>query len=376
MNRTKLLYRLALAGSALLLLAAAVLAVVPDGVPFQVFALSLGILGALLTGHLRMRLTSTGQRATAAALRTLVSRSEQLVLLEKAVKDVSASARGADETILLALGDTQASIAASESFLLAELSTLRQRITSTATSGSAELLAHEKAVTTRHAWVQGQFQQLRTQLEHLPSDAGEYSTLRRLLVPDHVALPQLGGWAISSSTVDSLVHKALAEDGPRTIVELGSGASTIWLAYALRSRGTGGHIHSLDHLEEYGSKTRALLEAYGLTEFATVHIAPLVPVDIRGRTFNWYDTSALGSEARIDMLLVDGPPAGNTENNRYPALPQLAPMLADGAFVYLDDTIRSDEKHVIELWLSEFPELAQEALLPKSTILRWSTGHH
>ena len=101
-----------------------------------------------------------------------------------------------------------------------------------------------------------------------------------------------------------------------------------------------------------GRRPRApALADQDLTEFATVIDAPLVD--------GWYDPAALGRLPKrgIDLLLVDGPPAGGPgiQASRYRALPALADRLAPNAAVVLDDADREGERRVLDRWLAGFP---------------------
>jgi hypothetical protein len=103
------------------------------------------------------------------------------------------------------------------------------------------------------------------------------------------------------------------------------------------------------------------LEREDVAECATVRLAPLEgnPVSLDGS--DWYapaaveDTvSALG---KIDLLLVDGPPAFEREDTlaRYPALPMFTKALTEDCTVVLDDIERRGERRVIKRWEDESP---------------------
>jgi predicted O-methyltransferase YrrM len=141
--------------------------------------------------------------------------------------------------------------------------------------------------------------------------------------------------------------EALVAEGRNQVVECGSGLSTVTIARALRARGRG-HVHALEHSPDWAATTR---EALGNDAFATVVDASLVD--------GWYDRCALDRlpAGGVDLLLVDGPPAGRAglEESRYPALPALAGRLGPGAAIVLDDADRAGERRVLERWRAEFP---------------------
>lgn len=164
-------------------------------------------------------------------------------------------------------------------------------------------------------------------------------------------LPGLSGWALSPSGLVWLTRH-IARTQPQTVVECGSGTSTLWCAMALRANGVG-HLTALDHDPAFAEKTRQTLERHGLSEWATVLDAPLAPQATPRGTFAWYDTYRQDF-GEIELLLVDGPPAATGPHARYPAMPLLAPYLVEGAAVVVDDMVRSDEREVVAFWLEEF----------------------
>lgn len=130
-----------------------------------------------------------------------------------------------------------------------------------------------------------------------------------------------------------------------TIVECGSGLSTVLLARLLAERGEG-RLVSIEHDAAWAARTRRALRRERLDDVVIVH----APLDAGG----WYDDTALQDALppSIDLLLVDGPPAHDPRRAlaRAPALPRLAPRLAEEAIVVLDDADRDGERRVIAEW--------------------------
>ncbi len=141
---------------------------------------------------------------------------------------------------------------------------------------------------------------------------------------------------------------------PDTILECSSGASTVVLAAACRMQGQG-HVHSLENGPEFAAATRRELARHGLATWATVLDAPLIPITLEGRAFQWYETAAL-PPAPIQMLVIDGPPGFLQPHSRYPALPRLMDRLAPACTVLLDDAARPDEQELVALWLTRHPD--------------------
>jgi predicted O-methyltransferase YrrM len=178
--------------------------------------------------------------------------------------------------------------------------------------------------------------------------------LERLLGSETPPLPPLRGWALSP---DVALHalRVVLERRPGTVVELGSGASSVVLGHAVRLAGRG-RVISLEHDEGFLERTRALLEEHGLADTVELIHAPLVDHQLEGERWRWYDTSWLnGFEGPLEFLLVDGPPTTTGHLARYPTLPLLAPLLASDAVILLDDGARPAEREVLERWRAELP---------------------
>lgn len=165
------------------------------------------------------------------------------------------------------------------------------------------------------------------------------------------AIPPLRGWAASPDVLAYLLREVGADR--HTIVEIGSGSSTAILGRALARRGTGGHVHALEHHASFAEKTRALVRAMGAVEYASVHHGELTEHEIGSETFRWYDRSAWEDLRDIDLLFVDGPPGDTGELARYPAVPLLRGRLAPGCLIVLDDAGRADERAVADRWAQE-----------------------
>jgi len=172
-------------------------------------------------------------------------------------------------------------------------------------------------------------------------------------------LPRMRAFAAGPELMRFLFEEVAATGGAR-VLECGSGTSTVVLAYAMRSLGNG-HVTALEHHAHYAEQTRRELAARGLSEWATVVEAPLKDVDLGGETWRWYDTAAV-PEGTVDLLLVDGPPGNTGPHARYPAMPVLAPKLAEQALVVLDDADRPDERAIVARWVAEFPGFAKKRL--------------
>jgi predicted O-methyltransferase YrrM len=151
-------------------------------------------------------------------------------------------------------------------------------------------------------------------------------------------LPPSRGWAASPDFLLTLAHitKTLR---PRLTVELGSGTSTLVLAKSGARK-----IISLDHSEEFGAQTRAMLETHKVRGVEIrIHELESYPSG-----YKWYAKSTLKGLAKIDLLVIDGPPSATNPDARYPALEHLIPLLSPKATVILDDVDRDEERKLAE----------------------------
>jgi hypothetical protein len=167
----------------------------------------------------------------------------------------------------------------------------------------------------------------------------------------------LGGPSIDSFHARCLVEELLAHP-PVTVVEIGSGTSTILIARVMRLVCSSGYTHiAVDHDPYFLELTKRYAELNGLAERIDFRCCPLGHVPSVG--LDWYSglIESLG-DRRVDLLVVDGPPAYQTEGStaRYPALPLLHPHLADRCTIILDDANRPGERAVLERWVRECPE--------------------
>lgn len=200
----------------------------------------------------------------------------------------------------------------------------------------------------------------RRQLDDQVALLEAYVQLQRL-VPLSAPMPRAGTWAASEDFLLWLVGHVLHAE-PRTIVDLGSGQSSVWMAAALRQAGVPGRVVAVDHDEVYAEQTRQLAREHGVSRWLEVRLAPLVPVTVEGRTSEWYDPSVFEDLEHIDVLSVDGPPGAGREQARWPALPVLKDRLAPGARVVLDDLIRRDEQEIVADWTQRYPQIGVERL--------------
>lgn len=166
-----------------------------------------------------------------------------------------------------------------------------------------------------------------------------------------------GGWSLDRHTAEELAAH-LHRTQPRTVLECGSGLSTVLLAeYA---SATGANVISLEHSAEYASRTRRDLAGRDLLDYVDVRQAPLMDLATPAGVLPWYGVHVTES---LDFVLVDGPPG---KIGRAGALFGLMPHLTDGAWeIWLDDADRDGERAAVDLWRSHYIFLDDHVPTPK-----------
>jgi len=212
-------------------------------------------------------------------------------------------------------------------------------------------------IARRVWWVQRSVNTTRSQIrasaEHLDHVYTQLESLQYLhdVLDLRGLLPPLRGYASSPDFLRTVADHVRAHR-PTIAFECSSGASTLVIARAMQMNGSG-HLVSLEHLPEYRESSMRLLERAGLSDWATVVLAPLRPYDTALGELEWYDLADFDPPGPGDLLVIDGPPAAAHRFVRYPAGPELFPRLTADAHVLLDDADRPGEKQIVEQWLSE-----------------------
>jgi predicted O-methyltransferase YrrM len=182
-------------------------------------------------------------------------------------------------------------------------------------------------------------------------------------------LKPMRGWAISPDSM-AIILADLQERGPSTVLEFGSGQSTIIFAAILKRRG--GRLISVDHDLEYADKIRAQLRACGLDDIVTFFHAPLADQKEKAEAFISYDLLKM-PPLEIDVALIDGPPYLNGELTRFTPLDWAARHLTKDGVIFLDDFSRTAEQRCFTLLKSRHSnvllnELAVEKGLASITL--------
>jgi len=181
--------------------------------------------------------------------------------------------------------------------------------------------------------------------------ASKARLLERLGLPGD-ALPHLGSWKADTGFLHRIVD-AIEELRPATVVELGSGASSLVCAKALQLHG-GGRLVSYDQHAGFVAATAQWLREEGVA--ADMRHAPLQhrSADWPG---TWYSLSDVPES--IDLLIIDGPPWVVHPFVRG-AADALFERLSPGGMVLLADASRPGERVIARRWRQRWPNMTFE----------------
>jgi predicted O-methyltransferase YrrM len=224
------------------------------------------------------------------------------------------------------------------------------------------------AMSTSVALLNAKLDRLQLQLHRLAQDVQQAPltqiAVQHLVQAEHVPaawLGAVGGWALDAGLLYHLCG-VLDRYPSARVLEFGSGRGSKVLARLCANRGAS--LVSVEHDPKWYAETSQELQRRGLTEHASVRLAPLVDVEVYGIPGKFYDLSWLSPEDRFDIVIVDGPPALTCALARLPALPGIAAHLSTKGFhLYLDDYERAEERKIVEMWRKIAPELHYEALV-------------
>mgnify|MGYP006292881069 CR=1 FL=1 len=170
-------------------------------------------------------------------------------------------------------------------------------------------------------------------------------------------LPPTRGWAASPDFLN-LLYNTIKDIQPSTVVELGSGVSSLVTASALKQNGSG-ILYSFDHEEHYRLQTQQELSRLGLNRFVVTRHAPLKQYEIQGCTRLWYDITDEVLPAQMDLLVVDGPPEPIVgKGGRAPVVALLFNKLSPQGLVLFDDAGRSGEQEILRDISKIYPDMS------------------
>jgi predicted O-methyltransferase YrrM len=179
-----------------------------------------------------------------------------------------------------------------------------------------------------------------------------YSQLLRLLDLS-APIPATRSWAASPDVLLTLLQFA-KQSNPKTILDLGSGMSTLVLAKSAPAA----KVTSIDNSAEFAQKTQEMLSLHGVSN-AEVRVAPLTA---HTSGVDWYDLSKIADLSDIDLLFIDGPPGSKNDRARHPALAECLSKLSPRAIIVIDDAARDGEKDLAQEFAKALPSHRLEFL--------------
>jgi methyltransferase family protein len=167
--------------------------------------------------------------------------------------------------------------------------------------------------------------------------------------PDTLLIARLvQGWGNEAWSADLPLLTAILEWLPKTtgtILECGSGLSTLVLGTAARASGR--RVFSFEHDMQWAMRVERSVPQ---SMRGTVDVC-VTPICNYGE-FDWYSLAGVRVPPDIGFVICDGPP-GSTRGGRYGLGPILTPFLAPGCIVLLDDTQRASEHDIVIRWCTE-----------------------
>lgn len=161
-------------------------------------------------------------------------------------------------------------------------------------------------------------------------------------------------WAVPPRGLLEILKTVQEFDTP-TIVDCGSGVSTLHFARAVREIG-GGRVIALEQDAAWAAYIQKLLERNGLQSFAKIVVTPLVDATYAGHAVQWYQVPAdlLPAGAMVDVIVADGPTGRDGVLSRIGALPHFFDRLSERGAVFLDDTTRPEEQEICKVWREQY----------------------
>ncbi len=174
-------------------------------------------------------------------------------------------------------------------------------------------------------------------------------------------LKPLRGWALSPDAIAWILSDLQEREAP-TVIEFGSGQSTVIFAVCLKNKGSG-RLISFEHDPIYAAGIQKQLEACGVGARVDIQILPLIEHESVG-SLPRCQSYALPNlrDLVVDLALVDGPPYWCGSSARYHPLRWVVDRLSENGAAYLDDTRRPWERSAVNQLSALLPDLVIENL--------------
>jgi len=147
----------------------------------------------------------------------------------------------------------------------------------------------------------------------------------------------------------------------QSILEFGSGLSTIIMARLIKKNKLKANIITVEHNEEWAKILKKYLEDEDLLQFVKIVRVDLKEIDTSLGAVYWYDyykVSNIIKEMKFDLIIIDGPPANNSniKFSRLPALEKLDNSFKSDYCLVLDDVNRKGEQQLVDFFRERNPK--------------------
>lgn len=201
--------------------------------------------------------------------------------------------------------------------------------------------------------------------------AGTGSKLRHPELSRRFAEEPFGVWRASTGALD-VVEASIANRRPATVIEFGSGVSTVCLARYLADVHGAGDAFRLISVEQdagHAAATRDLLAEHGAPVGVRVVHSPLVPPAVEGGDWCYERTDELAEIAdapRPRLAFIDGPGqtpgASGAVSMRHGVVPLLADLIDSPCRILFDDALDDPMLLTAQRW-SSIPGVSIEGVL-------------
>ena len=188
------------------------------------------------------------------------------------------------------------------------------------------------------------------------SNRNTYDTLASLLLhrlfPEGTILP-FTPFALNPNTILHIINE-IQINKRRSIIEFGSGISTIVLAKYLKKNNIQATLISIEANLEWAQYINEQLSLYDCENYAVVKYIPLKQYSSSNYSGPWYDLEPFAKAVDtilFDLVIVDGPGAGNNKLTRLPTVIEISKFLMPNFIVFLDDIRRKGEMKIYEEWI-------------------------
>lgn len=207
----------------------------------------------------------------------------------------------------------------------------------------------------------------------------DYNYISQLFKEKDLFIP-LTEWSLSPKTIAHVLNEIIIHKR-KSIIEFGSGASTIYIAKLIKSMNLECMFFSVESNSEWAAEMSRQLKLHRLEEYVVIIQAPLTPVPEHLSCKEqkiWYDADsiqlAIKGAPLFDLVIIDGPAGNSTPFARFSAIPFLEKNLASSFSLFLDDIGRNHELQIIKEWQNilkcEIEYLNRYAVLHQNTRFR------